>query len=218
MDIKSIARINKDLIKEDGSIKSFQEQLLEYKYERFPKRTPLVVSATSKIIGIEALSDIPIIINPATISKIEEKHGIEVDTIIRLEEHLKNHVLAFESMTVSDALVLVFDQKDNANRQVICALHKNVRNAHMEVNIVKSLYGRENITSMISNTYQRGKSFFSNKKTNDWIKSVGVQFPKEVINHLFLINDTKRPPKSQEETSKMHQKSSETIAYKGPKL
>ena len=196
--IEYLKKINPTLIKESGSIKTFQEQLLEYKYGKFPKGIPLVVSPTSKIIGIEKLSDLPITINQSIINKIEEKHGIEVDSIICLEEQLKNHVLAFESMTIGNAIVLVFEQKDNEDRQVICALHQNTQSSHVEVNAIRSIYGRNNISNMICNTYANKKEFFPNKRTDDWLKSVGVQFPKEIINHLSLsLYDSKSKGQSQ---------------------
>ncbi|MFV0362580.1 MAG: hypothetical protein ACK5LL_05750 [Suipraeoptans sp.] len=197
--IEAVRRINADLVKADGSLKTFQEQLLEYKYGKYPKGVPLVVSETSKVLNLPTgvLDDLPITINQAIISKIEKKHGIEVDTIIELNKKICSSVLGVESLTLKNGMVLILNEKNANDDYIVCALHKNVKSVHVEVNAIRSLYGKEKLFNLIKTAIKETKDIYTTNKTDDWIKSIGVYFPKEISNHLSLIKHTKEIEKCQ---------------------
>lgn len=194
----NVKRISKNWIKEDGTIKSFTEQLLEYKYGLLTTTEPLVVSADSQMLGTLDLADYPLTIHQAIIKKIETKHDIAIDKLLKLPELIQDYVIAFESKTEEKGRIVILDEKDKNGSYILMAIHKDKTVKSVSVNAIRSIYSKEKIEELIRSTYKAGLKFFPNEKTDDWLISLGIQFPNDKTSHLSINYNTQKSEKSQE--------------------
>ena len=71
IDLDAIRRINASAVNEDGTVKSFKEQLLEYEYGYYNAFLPFIVCADSHVIEQAGAENYPIIMNASVLAKIE---------------------------------------------------------------------------------------------------------------------------------------------------
>lgn len=200
--VDDLKRINENILNDYGEVKTFKEQLLEYKYNILPPTVPLIVLENAACLQINGLVSMPVVINQNILKKVEQKHDIKAQELMELSENLKNHVLALESRTQNNSILLVLNQKDNVERFIVVPIQFNRKVGTVDVYSIRSIYGRNNIESLIINTYQDGLKLYANRKTENWIKSIGVQFPKNLINSLSISYYTKISPECQSSPKK----------------
>jgi hypothetical protein len=197
--LESIRRINKDLIKPDGTVKSFKEQLLEYEYGLYPYNKPLIVLTSSECININS-NNVPLTINQTIIEKIKSKHEIHASDLIDLDRLIQENVLILQSKTRESGLLAVLNKRDNQDKTIIVAIHMDEQQNEINVHKIRSVYGKNDIQKLIISTYQEGLSIYPNKKTEHWIKSIRLQLPKEIINVLSTNYSMSQDEKSQEKS------------------
>lgn len=171
--------INKSLYKNDGTLKSFKEQL-----EDNIRNSSLVVADNS----LDLIdNNYPITIAPSTIDKIIEKHDISMEELYDLPEKLKNYVLVTKSQNREDSIIVFVEQFDNQNRPIMVSIAIDKPLARLKINEITSIYGRNNAKAFITNLINDNKALKVNdKKIKNWLSSIGVQFSKELANSLFI--------------------------------
>ena len=76
IDLDAIRRINASAVNEDGTVKSFKEQLLEYEYGYYNAFLPFIVCADSHVIEQAGAENYPIIMNASVLAKLKQKHDL----------------------------------------------------------------------------------------------------------------------------------------------
>lgn len=196
---ETIRRINNDLIKEDGTIKSFKEQLLEYEYGLYPYNKPLIVLASSECLNNNT-NNVPITINQTILKKIKDKHELHPSDLIDLDRLIQENVLILQSRTRENGILAVLNKRDSQNKSIIVAIHMDEQQNEMNVHKIRSVYGKDDIEKLIVTTYQEGLNIYSHKKTEQWIKSIRLSLPKEIINVLSTDYSMSKEEKSQEKS------------------
>ena len=112
-----IRKIYPGLIQDDGRLKPFSEQLLEYEYGVYPTDKPFIISNTTMRLNDAFILPHPITITQSTVNKIKQKHDIDNTFIMRIERMLRNNVLILESRhkKYRDSFVVVTDCVDDNN-------------------------------------------------------------------------------------------------------
>ena len=108
---KNIKKINKNVVRDDGSIDSFEQQLIDLSGGVFDTQYPVIVDGNTTCLSyIDGINeDIPLIMNVSIAIKIREKHDIGYAYVSRCTSLLKKSVLAFESIKYKSSKVVVLD-------------------------------------------------------------------------------------------------------------
>ena len=75
-DLDAIRRINNTVVNDDGTVKSFKEQLLEYEYGYYNAFLPFIVYGDSRAIAQSGASNLPIVMNASVLAKLKQKHDL----------------------------------------------------------------------------------------------------------------------------------------------
>ena len=180
-ELDKIRRINKSIIKENGTIESFDKQLIELMSGRYDTRFPMVISSNSKCLDyINSNITNPILINVSTVIKIKEKHDIGYAFVSDSEEMIQNSIFAFDSLSHDTSKIIVLNEVDDENNPIIAVVRFNKkmgRNAIL-INEITSIYEKERLSNLIEKTYNADKMFYKNKIEH--IRSIGFSLPKDV--------------------------------------
>lgn len=168
-----IRKINKSIVHDDGTIDSFDKQLIQLMSGVYDTRFPLVI-------------------NPSTVIKLREKHDIGYEFVSNCEKYLKESVLAFDSLQHKSSKVILLQEvdEDGFPMVAICRDNKDI-GGNLMINEVTSIYDKKNLESLINRTYDDNKMFYKNKKTEQYIKSIGLQLSKGLI--TALSNNYNKP-------------------------
>lgn len=180
-ELDKIRRINKSIIKENGTIESFDKQLIELMSGRYDTRFPMVISSNSKCLDyINSNITNPILINVSTVIKIKEKHDIGYAFVSDSEEMIQNSIFAFDSLSHDTSNIIVLNEVDDENNPIIAVVRFNKKMGRdaILINEITSIYEKERLSNLIEKTYNADKMFYKNKIEH--IRSIGFSLPKDV--------------------------------------
>lgn len=180
-ELDKIRRINKSIIKENGTIESFDKQLIELMSGRYDTRFPMVISSNSKCLDyINSNITNPILINVSTVIKIKEKHDIGYAFVSDSEEMIQNSIFAFDSLSHDTSKIIVLNEVDDENNPIIAIVRFNKKMGRdaILINEITSIYEKERLSNLIEKTYNADKMFYKNKIEH--IRSIGFSLPKDV--------------------------------------
>lgn len=192
MGIEELRRINSDIVHEDGSIDSFDRQLIDLSSGVYNVTNPMVVSPESKSIAFVGGLDEskPIVINVSTVIKLREKHQLGYAFVSRINEMLDKSYLAFDSLVQDTSRIFLLDESSELQAYpliAVCRYDKNIK--MIEVNEITSIYEKTDFDKFLLKTYENNKNFYCNEKTKASIKShAGFQLPREIIDALSVID------------------------------
>ena len=192
MSIEELKRINSDIVHEDGSIDSFDRQLIDLSSGVYNVTNPMVVSPESKSIAFAGGLDEskPIVINVSTVIKLREKHQLGYAFVSRINEMLDKSYLAFDSLVQDTSRIFLLDEVGKIQKNPVIAICRYDKNIKMiEVNEITSIYERNDFQDFMLRTFEENKTFYCNEKTKASIKShAGLQLPREIIDALSVID------------------------------
>lgn len=199
---KVIKRINKKIVHNDGSIDSFDKQLIQLMSGVFDTRFPLVISENTMSLNyISGISkDLPLLINPSTVIKLKDKHDLGYEFVSEIENKLINSVLAFDSLTQSTSKVILLNEyeEDTGDPMIsICRYDKDMGIGTTFVNEITSIYDKESFRNLLIRSYQENKTFSKNKKTEQYFIPNWLQLPEDMIYALSNSYDRQTFTKSQ---------------------
>lgn len=190
MESIDIKKINKNIVHDDGTIDSFEQQLIDLSGGVFDTQYPLIVDGNTTCLSYidEIDENIPLIMNVSTAVKIREKHDIGFAYVSRCTSLLKKSVLAFDSIKYKSSKVVVLDDfTDDGNPIVaICRLNKQIGCVY--VNEINSIYDRQRFSNYMINAYNANCTFYKNEKTEHYITSHWSQLPDDMIYALSTEN------------------------------
>ena len=179
-----VRKINPSLVQDDGRLKSFAEQLLEYEYGVYPKDKPFVISNITMRLNDAQVMPYPIVISQSTVEHIKKKHDIRNTSIMKIERMLQNNVLVLESRKHRDSLVVVTDCIDEEDRPIVIIMRKGFMTADMMTNKISSMYSKRSIEDFLDASFRDGCQFYPNEKTEHWLTSQRLQLPPDVVTAL----------------------------------
>ncbi|BET20951.1 hypothetical protein [Solobacterium moorei] len=192
MGIEELRRINSDIVHEDGSIDSFDRQLIDLSSGVYNVTNPMVVSPESKSIAFAGGLDEskPIVINVSTVIKLREKHQLGYAFVSRINEMLEKSYLAFDSLVQDTSRIFLLDEVGEIQKKPVIAICRYDKNIKMiEVHEITSIYERNDFQEFMRRTFEENKTFYCNDKTKASIKShAGLQLPREIIDALSVID------------------------------
>ena len=189
--LSSIKNLAKWVLLNDGTLKSFKEQLEDYHVGEMPSGSMFVIASSSRELGVPNANTQPRMMEQSTIRKIREDHDIDFDMAKLLPEMISGHVLGFDSLTHPDSVILVTSYKDKSDQDIIVAIHLNKEHNRSMINEVPSVYGKRELAYLLENTYKAGLEFYVNGNTNEWLTHAGLQLPEGLTTRLLNNNTIK---------------------------
>lgn len=173
--LKIIKSLNSRAIDETGKLKTFSTQLLEYIDDPIKNNKTMIISDNSKSLSyISCINSNKLLtIKPKNIRKLlDESHGLSYSFINSLEHMIENSVLAFESTTQKESVVIMLDEiASNGNPYIVtCYYDKKTGGNPNEITIneITSVYNKREIADFLNRTWNADKTFYVNKKTRQY--------------------------------------------------
>lgn len=200
--IDTLRKINKNIVHDDGTIDSFERQLIDFMFGEYDYNYPFVISTNSE--GLKLVMDIdldkPLCIDVKTVIKCERKHSLDLSFVSHIDDYIRESCLAFESLTQETSIVFVLNRKsDTFELPYIAICRTDKKYGEYVVNQITSIYDKEKLESLIQRTYDANKKFYVNEKSRAFIKSAELQLPINLINALSTSYDKQCLTKSQVE-------------------
>lgn len=171
---------NKQLLDENGNLKTWEKQLLEYEYGLIDD-TFLIVHSDSKKLAYTGIDDLPITIKPSVIRKLKIKHNIPVSVLVNADTMLENTLLGVESKDRDDSIVFLLDKFNNEQYPIIAVIRKNQGKCYLEVNEVASIYDKKNFENYLNNAIEQNKKVWINPDKKREVASRGLQLPLDIL-------------------------------------
>lgn len=191
MNIDEIRKINRNIVKENGNLMSFKEQMFDLLVGNFEFNNAMVINDNSKSLEYAGIDPNKVItINPNKILSIHKEHNISYAKLAELQDILNNSPLAFDSLTQKTSKVIVLNEKDSYGDIMIAICRFDIENREIDVNQISSIYGKKNFERFIERTYEEEKTFYLNEKTERFLQIEGLQLPNEMKNSLLESNYT----------------------------
>ena len=133
---------------ENGELKSWEKQLLEYEYSKDKIFLhPFVLDDNSDALKFADITNKPIVINKTTID---------------LNNIIKNPVFALDSKTQETSKIFVTEKTNSIGNPIIYILREDKKLATYKVNEVTSVYDKKNLQNLIDNTLEQGGKIYIN--------------------------------------------------------
>ena len=171
---------NKQLLDENGNLKTWEKQLLEYEYGLIDD-TFLIVHSDSKKLAYTGIDDLPITIKPSVIRKLKIKHNIPVSVLVNSDTMLENTLLGVESKDRDDSIVFLLDKFNSDQYPIIAVIRKNQGKGYLEVNEVASIYDKKNFENYLNNAIVQNKKVWINPDKKREVASRGLQLPLDIL-------------------------------------
>lgn len=171
---------NKQLLDENGKLKTWEKQLLEYEYGLIDD-TFLIVHSDSKKLAYTGIDDLPITIKPSVIRKLKIKHNIPVSVLVNADTMLENTLLGVESKDRDDSIVFLLDKFNSDQYPIIAVIRKNQGKGYLEVNEVASIYDKKNFENYLNNAITQNKKIWINPDKKREVASRGLQLPLDIL-------------------------------------
>ena len=180
-----INKINKTIVHDDGSVDGFDKQIVKLLTGVYDTTYPMVISSDSSCLSyIDSVNKkAPLLINVSTILKVKAKHNVGYEFVSDCENLLEQSVLAFESLTQPGSVVVVLDEFDlyTGNPLIaVCRCNKDMGLSSICINEITSIYAKKHFLNFLMRSYEKGKTFYKNKKTERYFTPFKLQLPEDI--------------------------------------
>jgi len=119
----------------------------------------------------------------STVIKIKDKHDIGYEFVSNCEKMLRESVLAFESLTQPESIIILLDEFEvNSGNPIIaiCRKDKDMGIGGILINEITSIYDKERFVNFLLRSYECNKTFYKNKKTEQYFTPDRLQLPEDI--------------------------------------
>ena len=109
-----------------------------------------------------------------------EAHCLRPEDFKKLPDAIYHPVMILDSNT-DKSLEIITDLFDQNGKPVLLALRLDVEEEHHKVNSIRSVYGKDNVNTLINKLRDGRGRYVDMKRAANWSQSIGVQFPEEVL-------------------------------------
>ena len=116
-------------------------------------------------------------------------HGLTPDIIAQIPEAIKKPLIIMQSQNKEhpEDIIAVVELKDKKDRQIIVPFSPNKKgnfnDIEIDINLAKSIYGRNNFNKFIQDAFKEKRILYLNKKSRD-IVPPQVQYPRNYKSQL----------------------------------
>lgn len=194
-----------DLILEDGGSvneeqinKEFNKRISEIADEKNKNYSPLELGYPSEILLSAGFPYLPIELSVKRLldKKFQENHPFDIEDVTDMPERLANPIAVFESRTRDDSKVVLTEmQHDGIN--FVVAIHLYRLKNHEEINDIRSIYPKDNVTDVLRWIAQHKLMLYCNKqKALNWLdkqQSDSAEVIQLIKDGTKIIKDFENP-------------------------
>lgn len=178
----------------------YLEQIDAYYNKKLKSNVIITVLDTPKYLQELGLNDVPIVMKQRTLQKCIRKahgsisaHGLDRKMMETLPEQIRNPILAIEERE-RNSFALISDYKDKDGNNMLVALEMNVTHNNINVNEVKSFYGRNNLEVYIKKHDPSEVHVVDNKKARQLASLLRLQLPtpSQVSDYIETLPQAER--------------------------
>ena len=186
--IDTLRKINKNIVHDDGTIDSFERQLIDFMFGEYDYNYPFVISTNSE--GLKLVMDIdldkPLCIDVKTVIKCERKHSLDLSFVSHIDDYIRESCLAFESLTQETSIVFVLNRKSDTFELpyiAICRTDKKCGEHGLTIGeLIENFVG-----DLVGGTYSNGSD--ERDYADQWFERCWFgMFPEPtLLNHLLNL-------------------------------
>lgn len=109
-----------------------------------------------------------------------EAHCLHPEDFKKLPDAIYHPVMILDSNT-DKSLEIITDLFDQNGKPVLLALRLDVEEEHHKVNSIRSVYGKDNVNTLINKLLDGRGRYVDMERAANWSQSIRVQFPEEVL-------------------------------------
>lgn len=162
----------------------FSGQVHSVLCNQFPQGKFITLGNTPIILQELGLAPLPLVMHPAKLREIVRgrKHSITEDVMLQVPERLSQPVMVFKSVAQENAIVVLLDLLDSNAKPVIAAMHLSLRQRAGHINLIASVYGKDNAVRWIVEQISKNRVLYVDKKKALWLSdSIRLQLPEDVL-------------------------------------
>lgn len=174
---------------------TYAAQIEAYYNRTLPSYKLIRLGGTSEILKACGAPDLPIVMQQSTLTKCirqatgsRSAHNLPRNVIETLPEQIGNPIFLIKDER-RNSFALITDAVDREGRQILIALRLDTRQNSVNVNEIKSVYGRSNLKEYLQRCAKGNRLVVTNmKKAEKLSRVIGLQLPKALTAFSYEHN------------------------------
>ena len=187
---KELEKVFKKTIQNVQENEDFEKIFSDYIEKKLDSSKILKVGTTPYALQIAGAKELPLNITQTTLENTMNPetvhmhghtsgHNIDARTIKKLPELLRNPAIIIRDRN-NQNLTVILDKKDKENRNIICRIVLDKKEAQYTVNRISSMYGKNELADFITRAFDEKRVLATHiEKAEQLLHSIGCQSSKE---------------------------------------
>lgn len=188
--------------------KAYLEQIDKYYRKKLKSHDLIQLGKTPKLLIQFGAPKLPMVIQQSTVTKCIRKpsgsrsaHDLPRNIIELLPEQIRNPIFLIQDKS-RNSISLISSMTDKKNDYILIAIHLNERRKEMQVNEVKSIYGKTTLKEYLEKHIKENQlNIIDSKKAEILSRVIGLQLPttltassydRRIAHHSGKVNKEKR--------------------------
>ncbi len=161
----------------------YESELIQALKGEIDARNAIKICQTPPLLIEAGCEDLPILFTQKHLRNcLHEKgknphwHGLSLDLLLQVPELLEKPAMIYDSLTQEDSIVVVLEAVDADKLPIIAALRLNGEGQYefekIDVNFMVSIYGHENLCSVIQKAYTADFLIFVDKEKSQELSNM----------------------------------------------
>lgn len=173
----------------------YAAQIEAYYSKTLPTYKLIRLGGTPEILKVYGAPDLPVVMLQSTLTKCirqetgsRSAHNLPRNVIETLPEQIEHPIFLIRD-TGRNSFALITDAVDREGRQILIALRLDTRQNSVNVNEIKSVYGRSNLKEYLQRCAKENRLIVTDmKKAEKLSRVIGLQLPKALTAFSYEHN------------------------------
>lgn len=175
--------------------KAYLEQIAKYYNRKLGSHEVINLGTTPELLLEFGAPKLPLVMQQSTLTKCIRKntgsrsaHNLPRSVIETLPEQIKKPIFLIQDKE-RNSIALISDTKDRNNNNILIAIRLNERRKEIQVNEIKSIYGKTSLKEYLNKHIELQQlNVINNKKAEILSRVLGLQLPTTLITFNFDKN------------------------------
>ncbi|MCM1221372.1 MAG: hypothetical protein NC548_43515 [Lachnospiraceae bacterium] len=181
---------------------SYIRQIDAYYNKKLSSHALIEFGATPKLLEKYGAPALPLVMQQSTLTKCIRKntgsrsaHDLPRTVMERLPDQINNPIFLIQDKE-RYSIALISDAEDRNGNKLLIAIRLKTQRKEMEVNEVKSVYGKTNLLDYLNKHMEKGQlNITDEKKAERLSRVIGLQLPTTLITSNHDNNVPRQEPK-----------------------
>lgn len=166
----------------------YTRQINAYYSKKLSSHAVIEFGSTPELLKRYGAPELPLVIQQSTLTKCIRKntgsrsaHDLPRTVIEGLPDQISNPIFLIQDKE-RDSIALISDAEDRNGNKLLIAIRLKTQRKEMEVNEVKSVYGKTNLLEYLNKHKEKGQlNIINEKKAERLSRVLGLQLPTTLI-------------------------------------